>query len=172
MLYYHNIPHRKFDMRKTGNRVTLTPIILSLTAEGEDFISMEWTQDQGVPPYDIYRGDGLSPSSFAVVGTTSGTTFTDSPLPASSTYTYYVVGNVTSNQINGTTSELPSSLSSRVPNAHNTVDHVYVYAVGTTIYAYDITVPASPALLSTLTSPTVAAAPQGLIGVPWTETIP
>jgi hypothetical protein len=60
----------------------------------------------------------------------------------------------------------------KTSNSVTIVGDTLIFAVGTTIYAYDITTPASPALLSTLTSPTVEAAPQGLIGVPWTETIP
>jgi chitodextrinase len=67
----------------------------SVTASGitSSSVNLAWpaaNDNIGVTGYDVYRAPGASGGSFAQVGTSTGTTFTNSGLTASTTYRYQV----------------------------------------------------------------------------------
>ncbi|NBH06602.1 cellulase family glycosylhydrolase [Amycolatopsis sp. SID8362] len=67
-----------------------TPAVSGVTSSG---VTLSWTastDDVGVTGYDVLRAPGASGGTFAVVGSSGTTTFTDSGLSASSTYRYQV----------------------------------------------------------------------------------
>jgi cellulase/cellobiase CelA1 len=65
----------------SASNVTSTSATLSWTAS---------TDNVGVVGYDVLRAPGASGGTFAVVGSPSGTTFTDTALTAATTYRYEV----------------------------------------------------------------------------------
>ena len=79
-----------------------TPAASGVTSSS---VTLSWsaaTDGVGVTGYDVYRAPGASGGTFALVGSTSTTSFTDSGLSPSTTYRYHVrardaAGNVSAN---------------------------------------------------------------------------
>ncbi|WP_410673323.1 cellulase family glycosylhydrolase [Amycolatopsis sp. cmx-4-68] len=67
-----------------------TPAVSGVTSSG---VTLTWSasaDNVGVTGYDVLRAPGASGGTFAVIGSTGTTTFTDTGLAASSTYRYQV----------------------------------------------------------------------------------
>jgi mannan endo-1,4-beta-mannosidase len=67
-----------------------TPATSGVTASG---VTLNWTastDNVGVTGYEIYRASGASGGTFALVGTSAGTTFTNTGLSAATIYRYNV----------------------------------------------------------------------------------
>jgi len=67
-----------------------TPVASNVTATGATLTWTASTDDTGVTGYDILRAPGSSGGTFAQVGTSATTSYTDSGLTADTTYRYQV----------------------------------------------------------------------------------
>ena len=103
------------------------PTGLTATAAGSSAINLSWTastDNVGVTGYRVERCQGAGCSSFAQIGTPAGTTFADSGLMASTSYSYRVratdaAGNLSgySNMASATTTSAagPIAFVQRIP---------------------------------------------------------
>jgi poly(3-hydroxybutyrate) depolymerase len=68
-----------------GGTVPAAPTGLSVTGTTSTSVSLSWNSDAGAASYNVYRGGSK-------VGNTSATSYTDSGLAASTTYSYAITG--------------------------------------------------------------------------------
>ena len=72
-----------------GTQAPAAPTGLAGVASGSTTVNLSWTADSGATSYTVYRSTSTT-SGFTSVGTSTGTTFSNAGLAASTTYYYYL----------------------------------------------------------------------------------
>jgi glucoamylase len=93
------------------------------TAKTDKSVSLSWTASavsgSNAPQgYDVYRAAGAGSTGATLVGQTTGTTYTDTGLTASTEYTYYIVAyNIAGSSGNSGTLTVTTDVAGTPPNA-------------------------------------------------------
>ena len=100
---------------QSGGGDTQAPTVpgnFRITSTTANSIALAWnasTDNVAVTGYQVFRAPGASGGTFAQVGTSTGTTFTDTGLTASTTYRYQVRATDAAGNLSGFTPVLPAT---------------------------------------------------------------